>query len=350
MRCRTAAACSLDHSEPEHLRVGQQAIEVDDACGRRIGEGTVEGCAGGIQYGQLGAGCEVGEVDEEVGSFGRSQHKPLRRERYGREQQAALGADLHDPFVVGCAVTNENQTKGSGVRAIQHTDAIGRGLDLGDRPDLAIDRSERTEALHDLRIPLVEELARQSTVGADVEIAIAEQERQLVRRPLGQIEFALAFVTHDPQTGESRVDAQARHAHDVVVVPEHRGALIVRIGMERPLTGGGDVLRPSVAGCGRDPTVEVDDREPAERGRSDIGAAVAAARQALDRHTVRRVARRCDDHHWQRALEAVVPLHLDLDTAVDFDRRAWDVPAVGPHTGRRQVSVEPVRGRLEPDG
>jgi hypothetical protein len=95
--------------------------------------------------------------------------------------------------------------------------------------------------------------------------------------------------------------------------------------------------------------VEVDDREPAEHGRSHIGPAVTAARQALDRHTFRLVARRGDDRHRQRALEAVVPLHLDLDTAVDLDRRARDVPAVGPYPGRWQVSVEPVRGRLETD-
>jgi len=41
----------------------------------------------------------------------------------------------------------------------------------------------------------VEESARQSTVGAHVEIAVADHERQLVRRPLGQIELVLAFVT-----------------------------------------------------------------------------------------------------------------------------------------------------------
>ena len=126
-------------------------------------------------------------------------------------------------------------------------EAVRRRLDVEVRPDRAVDRGEGAEALHHLRIGLVQEIARQAAVVVGVEVAVAQQERQLVRRPFGQLELSLALVAHDPETRETGVDVEARHAHHVVVVPEHRRTLVVRIRVERRLAGGGDVLRPAVA-------------------------------------------------------------------------------------------------------
>jgi hypothetical protein len=141
----------------------------------------------------------------------------------------------------------------------------------------------------------VQEVAAEAAVVARVEVSVGEQERQLVRWPPGKLELALAVVTDDPKTGEAGVDVEARHAHDVVVVPEHRRALVVWIAVKRRLAGSGEVLGPAVARGVRHPAVEVDDRVARERGRCRVRLAAAAAGHALGRHAVDGVLG-CDRH------------------------------------------------------
>ena len=217
-----SGAASLCDADSQHLRVGQQAVEVDAAGGRGGDDGAVEGRGGGVPEGELGSGRQVGEVDQEIGALGRCQHETLGRDRHGREEKPALGADLGDSPVIGLAVAGEHKTVGAGVRAVQQAEAVRSRLDVEVRPDRAVDRGEGTEALHHLRIGLVQEIARETAVLVGVEVAVGQQKRELVRRPRGQLELPLALVAHDPETREAGVDVEAGHAHDVVVVPEHR--------------------------------------------------------------------------------------------------------------------------------
>ena len=195
----------------------------------------------------------------------------------------------------------------------------------------------------------MQKIAREAAVVGDVEVAVGEQQRHLVRRPFGQLELSLALVSHDPETRETRVDVEARHAHHVVVVPEHRGALLVRIHVEHRLARRGDVLRPAVARGGGHAAMEVDDRVPRQRRGGRVGRAAAAARQALGRHAVDRVLGRDRDDDGQRAREAVLPEHLEADAAAHLDRRAGHGSVVGPDPRGREVAMEAMRRGLEPD-
>src|SRR5207342_103741 len=88
-------------------------------------------------------------------------------------------------------------------------------------------------------------------------------------------------VAHDPEACETGVDIKARNAHHLVVVPEHRRTLVIRIRVEHSLTGSGDVLRPAVAGGLRHGAVEVDNRIAGKRGGCRVGHATAPARARI---------------------------------------------------------------------
>ena len=209
---------------------------------------------------------------------------------------------MGDPSVVGSPVTREHQPVGARVRAVQYPEAVRLRLDLDKRPDHPIHSGKRAEALHDFGVGLVDQLAGECAVAGHVEVAVGEQHWQLVRRALWERDLTFPVVTHDPQAGETGVHAESGHAHDVVVVPEQRRALVVRVGVDGLLTGGVNVLRPAVARSGGDPTVEVHNRIAGERGRGRIRLASAQARPALDRHAIGLVRGRDGDQdgHPQR--------------------------------------------------
>ena len=94
----------------------------------------------------------------------------------------------------------------------------------------------------------MEEVAGQAAVSIEVEVAILDQERHLERRTFRQRKLALAIVADDPQAGEAGVNAQAGHAHDVVVIPEQGRPLVAGVGVERPLSGRHEILGPAIAG------------------------------------------------------------------------------------------------------
>ena len=165
--------------------MGEEALEIAVPGGRRVGRRAVERCSGGVPQGELRPRREVGEIDQKVGAFGRGEDESLRRDSHRREEQPALAADLCDPLVVGLALASEHETEGAGVRAIEQPEPVGRRLDLDVRPDRAVDGGERAEALRDIRVGLVQEPPGHAAVGVGVEVAIGEQERQLVRRTHG---------------------------------------------------------------------------------------------------------------------------------------------------------------------
>ena len=85
----------------------------------------------------------------------------------------------------GLAVAREDEAVGAGVRAVQHAEPICRGLDLDPWPDRAVDDGEGAEALHHVRVGLVEQIAGQAAPRRGVEVAVSQEERQLVGRAFG---------------------------------------------------------------------------------------------------------------------------------------------------------------------
>ena len=177
----------------------------------------------------------------------------------GAAEQPVVGADLGDPIELGLAVAQQHEPVGAGVGAVEHAEAVGRRLHVEHRPDLAVHDRERREGLHHLRVGLVDEPAGQPPLLVDVEVAVLDQQRHLERRPLGQAELALALVADDPQPREPGVDVELGDAHDVVVVPEQRRALVHRVVEDGVWPGSEEVLGPAVVRGGREPAVQVHD-------------------------------------------------------------------------------------------
>ena len=88
--------------------------------------------------------------------------------------------------------------------------------------------------------------AGQPPLLVEVEVPVLDQQRHFERRALGETEFALTLVADDPEPGEPGIDVELGDAHDVIVVPEQRRALIVRVVEERRLAGSEEVLGPAV--------------------------------------------------------------------------------------------------------
>ena len=112
----------------------------------------------------------------------------------------------------------------------------------------------------------------------EVEVAVLNQQRQLERRALGQPELALALVADDPQPGQPGVHVELGDAHDVVVVPEQRRALVHRVMEDGVLARREQVLRPAVKGSRGEAAVQVHDGVTGERGRLLVGRAAAQSR------------------------------------------------------------------------
>jgi hypothetical protein len=97
----------------------------------------------------------------------------------------------------------------------------------------------------------VEEAAGQPPLLVEVEVAVLNQQRHLERRSFGQPEVALPVVAHGPEPREPGVDVELGDPHDVVVVPEERGALVHRVVEDGGLAGREEVLGPAVVDCRR---------------------------------------------------------------------------------------------------
>ena len=266
----------MDDAEAHHLRVREQAVEVRSVAGVGGGEGAaVERGGGGVEQRELAAGLEVGEIDEQVGALGRREHEAVRRHADGSTEQAVVGADLGNPLELGRFVSEQHEPVGAGVGPVEHAKPVRGRLHVERRPHLAVDGRERRERLHHVGVGLVHELSGQPFLVVDVEVAVLNQQRQLERRSLRQLELALALVADDPEPGEPGVHVVLGDAHDVVVVPEQRRALIHRVVKDRGLTGREQVLRPAVVRRRGEAAVEVHDRVTGERGRVFVRRAAA---------------------------------------------------------------------------
>ena len=252
-----------------------------------------------------------------------------------------VGPDLRDPVELRIAVAQQHEPVGACVRAVEHAHAVGRRLHVEDRPDLAVHDRERRESLHHLRVGLVDEPARQLSSLVEVEVAVLDQQRHLERRSFRQLEIAFPFVMDDPEAREPRVDVELGDAHDVVVVPEERRALVHRVAEDGGLAGGEQVLGPAVVGGRRETAVQVHDSVAAQAGCVAVRLPAAQAGRALHGYAVRvgrPRRRRVDDG--ERALQLVPPLDRYRLPALGFDRRARNRSLEAPDARGRQVAVE----------
>src|SRR5207253_1644239 len=146
--------------------------------------------------------------------------------------------------------------------------------------------------------------------------------RHLERRSFGQPELALLLVADDPEPGEPRVDVELGDAHDVIVVPEERRALVHRVVEDGGLAGGEQVLGPAVVGGWRETAVQVHHRVAGQPGCVAVRLAAAQAGKALHGYAVR-VGRprrhRVDDG--ERALQFVPPLDRYRLPALEWRNR-----------------------------
>ena len=137
---RLARSATTGSAAPPGREAGRRGPAVPAVAGST--ERAVERRSGGVPERELGAGGEVGEVDEQVGALGRREHEALGGQRDRRAEEPALGADLGDPAVVGPAVAGEHEPVGAGVRAVEYAEPVRRRLDLDVRPDRAVDGGE----------------------------------------------------------------------------------------------------------------------------------------------------------------------------------------------------------------
>ena len=262
-----------------------------------------------------------------------------------------VGGDLGNPLELGRFVSEQHEPVGAGVGAVEHAKPVRGGLHVEHRPHLAVDGRERRERLHHVGVGLVHELSGQPFLVVDVEVAVLNQQRQLERRSLRQLELALALVADDPEPGEPGVHVVLGDAHDVVVVPEQRRALIHRVVKDRGLTGREQVLRPAVVRRRGEAAVEVHDRVTGERGRVFVRRAAAQSRYGLHGHAigVGRLGRDGDDDR-QRAVELVAPLERHGLRAFGLDRRTGHRSVEAPDSRLGQVAMKAVRPGADRDG
>ena len=223
---------------------------------------------------------DVGEVDDHIGAFGQAHEQPVAvvgREVDRRGEEAALvpdlpGLDARDPAEV--------EDEEARLAAVEEAEAIAALLDGEEGPGVAVDHDRVAE---ELRIPdrgerpfgdevphqPVEERAR---VGVEqravlVEGAILDRDRdlpvRLVRRELVVLPRRRAWkrrheagsrVEHsriagrsaadEVEAGRACVDVEPRHAERVVVVPDRRGAVLVRVLEGRVAGPPLDAVRP----------------------------------------------------------------------------------------------------------
>src|SRR5437867_8894926 len=178
------------------------------------------------------------EVDDHVEALGDADREIGQPD--GRRQESPVGADLDErgPRApvrrpVGVRLV-EREVVEARVRRVQDAEAILPRLDLEERPHPAVDQHRVAEELRDphgrharIRIAAVV-LGRVPEGAVGVEEPILDGQRDL-ERPVGKIEAALDAVAKQVDPLEPGVVVEARRPERVVVVPELRGRLIVRI-------------------------------------------------------------------------------------------------------------------------
>ncbi len=300
----------------------------------------------------IGAGCRVvedglvahlegREVDHRVGSFRGGQEDV--RDLDGRREVSSVGPDLIDLH----RLVGEREVVEASVRAVQESEAVFPRLDLEVGPDHPVNKDRVAEVLWDphgmearvhplVRIkdravrveePVLDEQG--DLVGPSDSLPVLDYGRVVSTAREGGLELE-GRVSDEVETRQSRADVQPSDPEGVVVVPERRRVLRIRVvvglvsppgprGVEVEGKPGGRVAVAVRSYLG---TVEVDDRP-------DVGSTVYSVDGHVDR--VLEEMRRWEfvqvcDRYWD-------PLH-------GLEGRARVRPVVAPERRGRELAVE----------
>jgi hypothetical protein len=154
-----------------------------------------------------------------------------------------LNAGPGRPFGVPSARLVEGQVVEPRVRGVQDAEAILAWLDLQERPHLAVDQHRVAEELGNphgwharIRVAAIV-LHRIEQRAVRVEEPVLDHQRDL-ERAVGKIEVVLDAVTEQIDARQPGEVVQPGRAQRVVVVPELRRGLIIRIVVGPPLEEG----------------------------------------------------------------------------------------------------------------
>ena len=259
-----------DHPELHDLPGRGRISRLEQPFGRPTGRGrevrfaTAEGLVGADVAEDVIAPGHVREVDDHVGAFGQAHQQPIAAlgDVDGRRKEAALVADLPD---LDPGDTGEVEDQEARLTAVEEAEAVSPPLHIEVRPGVAVDHDHVAEELRvpdgrdvgarDVRtgVPVEEEArVRIEQRAVRVEGAVLDGDGNLVvglgrregvvrlgsrtrkRRPgvvtqVPHCAVAVGTTADDVEAGRAGVDVHPRHAQRVVVVPDRRGAIVVRI-------------------------------------------------------------------------------------------------------------------------
>jgi len=301
------------------------------------------------------AGRDPGEVDDQVGALGRDHQQPVavlggEVDRGG--QQAALVADLPHGHAGEVAEVEDQEAR---LAAVEHPEAVAPAFDLLVGPGAAVHDERVSE---ELGIPdrwgvrvgdvgaglVVEECAG---VGVEqravrIERAILDRERNVaaVARPGGAVlrcragqdgrltgarvddlAVAAGAAPQEEESGRAGVHVQPGHPERVVVVPDRRGPVLVRI------LGDGEARAPGDAEPARGPAGE----EVVPRARAGVAAEVGGRGQVP-------------------GLRVPVALVADADRPVHVGDHRHGPPVAGVLRGRVEVGIRRGGGHVGAPG
>ena len=307
------------HAPARHPRVLAAAalddVEAHDLLGRRL--------AGGVLEHDLRARPEGAEVDQDLDPLRGVQREP--RARDGPLEQAAVGGDLQH-----LAPVAELEVVRARVGRVEEPQAVDPALDGHPRRDRAVDQ-QRVTAEAEVDVLGVAERA------VLVEGVVGEHDRHVVL-VARELELLLALVAEQVGGDQPVVQRARRAAVRVVVVPEERRVLVVRVHVVEALARLDDVHRMPVMGSRDVAAVQVHvgvEREVVLLAH-DRGAALARA----DRRA---------------GVDALVAVDRRLEAGQDLGRALLDVdlvdvrPVLGGDGGElrhdRQVALERLERR-----
>ena len=267
----------LARQRQHHPELHELAVQIG------VGRVTAREGEGGRVRQRQGPALEAGEVDDEVGPLGRREEQ-LRRVRIGRVveldrsvEQSAVGPDLPEGHGRGrgwrSRVRRVREVHGQKARVggVEEAQPVAPRLDLEDGPAPPVHAHHVPEELGDpegvrlgvdgpaadVRVGVRAVVPAQLAV--DVERPVLEDQLDLLvaRRQAERVVGlpGVELVAHQVEGGEAREDRDAGDPEHVVVKPQRRGRLGVRIPVDgRVLTRGGQGVEAAPANAvGREP-------------------------------------------------------------------------------------------------
>ena len=277
------------------------------------------GGAGAEPVGELDLGARAPEVDDHVDALGRRERH--RAAAHGRLEQAAVTGDLDERIAV-----RQPQRVVACVRGVQEAETVERPLDREPRRHRAVDDDRVAhEALVDvLGVPQRPVLVERPVLDHQRHVEVAARE----------FERALEVVLDDVEPGQAVEHRLRRQSVGVVVVPERRGVLGVRVRVVERAAGSDQLHRVAVDGGRHESAVQVDvlvERQPV-RHLHDRAALPGADRRAGVDAVVAVDRRQC-------AGDDLGPALADRELVEIFGAAAGN-----RHQRRRQLEVDLIRG------